>query len=63
MKQEQMLFFSLLLAVLSASSRWVVNAVFGATFTFVVVSGALAVPWVVILVLSVYRYEIGRAHV
>ena len=56
MSRKGLLLWSLGIAVLAASTRWSVQALTGATFTFVLVSAVLAVFWHVLLIVSVHRY-------
>lgn len=56
MSRGRLLVWSMVIAILAASTRWSVQAVTGPTFTFVVASAVLALPWYVILVVSVRKH-------
>jgi hypothetical protein len=51
-----MFLWSMALAILAASTRWSVEAITGATFSFVSVSAALAMAWGAISIVSVRKY-------
>ena len=59
MSRKRLLVWSLVIAVLAASTRWSVPLVAAPGFTFVFVSAALAVPWYALLIVSIRRYGKG----
>ena len=59
MLRKLLLLMSLVAAVLAASTRWTVRPLAPETLTFVLVSAVLAIPWTVLLVISVVRYGKG----
>jgi hypothetical protein len=53
---KRVLIVSLLIAILSASTRWTVLPLIPSTFTFIEVSAALSALWFALVVISVAKY-------
>ena len=56
MARKSLLLLSLVLAALSASARWMVGSFATNPAAFVLVIALSAIPWLVILGVSVYKY-------
>ena len=56
MSRNRILLMSLVLAALAFSTRWTIQAATGASFTFVLVNGLIAAPWLALLILSLRRH-------